>query len=110
MQVQFNQPITLTTDNGEQETFGKGVHNVDAKFAKGWYFEALKKDETILVLKDDEEKVDDADILDGNVKEVVAAIEAAELADEDLAALAEREVAGKNRKGVLDAITAKQAE
>lgn len=110
MQVQFNQPITLTTDNGEQETFGKGVHNVDAKFAKGWYFEALKKGENILILKEDEEQTGDEDALDGNVKEVVAAIEAAELSDEELVALAERETAGKNRKGVLDAIAAKQAE
>lgn len=109
MQIQFNRPVTLTADDGEQATFGKGVHNVDAKFASGWYFDALKKDEDILVLKEDE-VFESADVLAGNVKEVVAAIEVAEMTNEELAALAEREVAGKNRKGVLDAIEAKKAE
>lgn len=109
MQVQFNRPVTLTAEDGEQATFGKGVHPVPAKFGKGWYFDGLKKDEDILVLKEDE-AVESADILAGNVKEVVAAVEAAEMTNEELAALAEREVAGKNRKGVLDAIEAKKAE
>lgn len=83
MQVQFNRPVTLTADDGEQATFGKGVHPVPAKFCKGWYFEALQKDEDALVLKED---------------------------DEELSALAEQETAGKNRKVVLDAIAAKKGE
>lgn len=114
MQVQFNRPVTLTADDGEQATFGKGVHPVPAKFCKGWYFEALQKDEDALVLKEDDEEGQGGNagdsLLDGNVKEVVAKIEAAELSAEELAALAEQETAGKNRKGVLDAIAAKKGE
>lgn len=112
MQVQFNRPVTLTAEDGEQATFGKGVHPVPAKFCKGWYFESLQKDEDVLVLKeDDEEEGGSGDnLLDGNVKEVVAKIEAATLSAEELAALAEQEAAGKNRKGVLDAIVAKKGE
>lgn len=113
MQVQFNRPVTLTAEDGEQATFGKGVHPVPAKFCKGWYFESLQKDEDALVLKEDEEEETGnvgTGLLDGNVKEVVAKIEAAEMSAEELAALAEQEAAGKNRKGVLDAIAAKKGE
>lgn len=111
MQIQVNQPVTLTNQDGEQATFGKGVQTVPAKFCSGWYFDALKADDTILVLKEDDEEEAKpfVDLLDGNVKNIVAAIEAADMSIEELVALAKRESEGKARKGVLDAIVAKQA-
>lgn len=110
MQIQLNQPITFTTNDSEQATFGKGVHHVPAKFCSCWYFDALKADGTILVLKEEDEVAVVADLLDGNVKGIVVVIEASDMTAEELAALAERETAGKSRKGVLDAIAAKQAK
>lgn len=103
-QVQFNRPVTLTNEAGEQATFGKGIHLVDESFCKGWYFEALVKEEDALILADAEEEEPEVDVLDGSVKEIVAALQ--EMSVEDLQALREREAAGKNRKGVLDAIDA----
>ncbi len=103
-QVQFNRPVTLTNEAGEQATFGKGTHPVDESFCKGWYFEALTKEGDALVLADAEEEEPEVDVLDGSVKEIVAALQ--EMSVEDLQALREREVSGKNRKGVLDAIDA----
>lgn len=103
-QVQFNRPVTLTNEAGEQATFGKGVHPVEESFCQGWYFEALVKEEDALVLADVEEETPEVDVLDGSVKEIVAALQ--EMSVEDLQALREREAAGKNRKGVLDAIDA----
>lgn len=103
-QVQFNRPVTLTNEAGEQATFGKGTHPVDESFCKGWYFEALTKEGDALVLADAEEEEPEVDVLDGSVKEIVAALQ--EMSVEDLQALREREAAGKNRKGVLDAIDA----
>lgn len=104
-QVQFNRPVTLTNEAGEQATFGKGTHPVDESFCKGWYFEALVKEGDVLVLADVEEvKTEEVNVLDGSVKEIVAALHG--MSVEDLQALREREAAGKNRKGVLDAIDA----
>lgn len=108
-QVQFNRPVTLTNEAGEQATFGKGVHAVDESFVSGWYFEALTQENAVAILADVKESGEGsegggADILEGSVKEIVEALQA--LSVEALQALAQREAEGKNRKGVLDAINA----
>ena len=46
----------------------------------------------------------DASVLDGNVDAVRSALDGAELSDDDRKALVKAEKAGKNRKGVLDAL------
>lgn len=110
MQVQFNRPLTLTAEDGESITCGKGVHPVPAKFCKGWFFDAMKAENAVAVLAEGEEPEGEADLLEGKVKEIVAKIEAAELSADDLVGLVQCETEGKNRKGVLDALAAKQAK
>lgn len=48
MQVQFNKPVTLG-----KTTFGKGQHAVPAEDCAGWFFDAMVKDGTIIVLRDE---------------------------------------------------------
>ena len=49
MQVQINKPVTLGST-----TYGKGQHNVPAEDAQGWFFDALVKDGSVVVLRADE--------------------------------------------------------
>ena len=105
--VQFNQPITLAyAEDGEAKslTCGKGVHPVPAAALKTAFFQALKKEGRVVVLKD--EGSDDApdDILDGTVKQVTAGLEG--MGHEELVALRKREEGGKTRNGVIKAIDA----
>jgi hypothetical protein len=51
MQVQFNKPVTL----GKQ-TYGKGQHAVPAEDAKGWFFDALVADGSVVILRDETPK------------------------------------------------------
>lgn len=51
MQVQFNKPVTL----GKQ-TYGKGQHAVPAEDAKGWFFDALIADGSVVILRDETPK------------------------------------------------------
>lgn len=51
MQVQFNKPVTL----GKQ-TYGKGQHAVPAEDAKGWFFDALITDGSVVILRDETPK------------------------------------------------------
>ena len=48
MQVQFNRPVTLG-----KHTYGKGQHAVPADEAKGWFWDALLKDGSAVVLRED---------------------------------------------------------
>ena len=113
MQVQFNRPVTIGG-----VTYGKGQHAVPDEAKKDWFFEALVKDGTAVVLRADEpveaaapavveaqwpsmdETMESApDILDGSAKEIAAAIEG--MTDEELKDLLARENAGKTRKSVV---------
>lgn len=49
MQVQINKPVTLGST-----TYGKGQHAIPAEDAQGWFFDALVKDGTVVVLRADE--------------------------------------------------------
>lgn len=51
MQVQFNKPITLG-----KTTYGKGQHTVPVEDAQGWFFDALVKDGSVIVLRDEPAK------------------------------------------------------
>jgi len=106
MKIQFNSPTTLSAKDGSQETFGKGLHSVDPKFADDWYLQAMVKDGSAIVMREEKEVVSDdkkePSILDGSVAEVEKAI--AELEKEQLEALFKEEAEGKNRKGVISAI------
>lgn len=53
MQVQFNKPVTLG-----KTTYGKGQHSVPEDDAKGWFFDALVKDGSAIVLRDEPKKID----------------------------------------------------
>lgn len=52
MQIQFNQPVTLG-----QNTYGKGQHAVPSSEASGWFFDALVKEGSVVVLRADPENV-----------------------------------------------------
>lgn len=59
----------------------------------------------------DEEDESNADLsLDGPAKPIIDAINSGKFSKDELNDLAEKEAAGKNRKGVMDAIAAKAAE
>lgn len=47
MIVQFMRPVTLG-----KKTYGKGIHEVPADDARGWFFEALRADGSIEVLRE----------------------------------------------------------
>jgi hypothetical protein len=49
MQVQINKPVTLGVN-----TYGKGQHTLPAEDAKGWFFDALVKEGSIVVLRAEE--------------------------------------------------------
>ena len=49
MQVQINKPVTLGGI-----TYGKGQHTIPAEDAKGWFFDALTQDGSIVVLRAEE--------------------------------------------------------
>ena len=52
MQVQINKPVTLGST-----TYGKGQHTIPAEDAKGWFFDALVQEGSIVVLRADEKPV-----------------------------------------------------
>lgn len=55
MQVQFNKPVTIGN-----ATYGKGVHNVPAADVKdNWFFDALVKEGSAVVLRDEAEEAQD---------------------------------------------------
>jgi hypothetical protein len=49
MQVQINKPVTLGAN-----TYGKGQHTLPAEDAKGWFFDALVQEGSIVVLRAEE--------------------------------------------------------
>lgn len=49
MQVQINKPVTLGSI-----TYGKGQHAIPVESAKGWFFEALVKEGSIIILRPEE--------------------------------------------------------
>jgi hypothetical protein len=48
MKVQFNKPVTLGKD-----TFGVGQHDVPSEYKSHWFFEALVKDGSAVVLREE---------------------------------------------------------
>lgn len=113
MQVQINKPVTLG-----KNTYGKGQHTLPAEDAKGWFFEALVNEGSIVVLRSDEapapapepvaapqyaEMDETAEeycaILDGSTRQIADAI--ADLPLEKLQELHAAETAGKTRKSVI---------
>jgi hypothetical protein len=55
MQVQFNKPVTIGT-----HTYGKGQHEVPAADVKdNWFFDALVKEGSAVVLRAEEGKAQD---------------------------------------------------
>lgn len=50
MQVQINKPVTLGS-----VTYGKGQHTIPIEATKGWFFDALVQEESIVILRQDED-------------------------------------------------------
>lgn len=63
MQVQINKPVTLGAN-----TYGKGQHTILADEAKGWFFDALVKDGSIVVLRAEEKPAEVAAEAQGEAK------------------------------------------
>ena len=53
MQVQINKPVTIGGT-----TYGKGQHTIQPHERNGWFFEALVKEGTIVILREDEAPVE----------------------------------------------------
>lgn len=49
MQVQINKPVTLGS-----VTYGKGQHTIPIEATKGWFFDALVQEESIVILRPEE--------------------------------------------------------
>ena len=56
MQVQFNRPVTLG-----KSTYGAGTHDVPEEEMKDWFFDALVKDGSVVVLETPKHKGKAAD-------------------------------------------------
>lgn len=54
MQVQFNRPVTLRDEAGQEkpQTFGTGTYPVPEALTKGWFFEGLVKEGHAMVLRE----------------------------------------------------------
>lgn len=110
MKIQFNVPVTLNAEDGSKATFGKGLHDVDSKFANDWYLQAMEKDGSAVVLREEKEVEGEViepttgpkELAEKSVKEVEAVLP--ELSGGQLAELLEAEVNGKNRKSLVEQI------
>ena len=52
MQVLFNHPVTLKVGTPEEQTFGKGQHDVpDALVKDNWYFDAMVQEGNAIILR-----------------------------------------------------------
>jgi len=110
MKIQFNSPVTLNAEDGSKLTLGKGLHDVDAKFANDWYLQAMVKDGSAVVMR--EEKEVEGEVIDSttgpkelaekSVKEIEAILP--ELVGGQLQELLEAEKNGKNRKSLIEQI------
>jgi hypothetical protein len=63
MQVQINKPVTLGST-----TYGKGQHTLSAEDAKGWFFDALVQEGSIVVLRAEEKPAQVAAEAQGDAK------------------------------------------
>jgi len=104
MKIQFNVPVTLNAEDGSKATFGKGLHDVDPKFANDWYLQAMEKDGSAVVLREEKEveALNPKDVSEMSVKEAEKLIGDLDL--DGLKEMLEAETTGKNRKSLVEQI------
>lgn len=109
MKIQFNVPVTLNAEDGSKATFGKGLHDVDSKFANDWYLQAMEKDGSAVVLREEKEVESDLDSTTGSKEISEMSIKDVEkilpdLNGGQLTELLEAETNGKARKSLIEQI------
>lgn len=107
--VTFDRPVTLGEGQAKQE-FKKGTHQVPNELCQGFFFDALKQEGWAVVGESDQQDAAQdpgtpVSLLEGSVKEVLAALEAHTFTDDALLDLLAKEQAGKNRVTVVNKIT-----